>query len=76
MFFTTKKGMVYFVRKASAYFAIYNVVSIYVFALAVIVQDEGAEIDYLGVATGVYIAIAVVFLLIAISSLAIDEILK
>jgi hypothetical protein len=63
-------------RKAIAYFAIYNVVSIIFSVLAVTTQDKGAEIDYLGVAAGVYIGIAVVFLLISISSLAIDEILK
>jgi succinate-acetate transporter protein len=63
-------------RKAIAYFAIYNVVSIIFSVLAVTTQDKGTKIDYLGVAAGVYMGIAVVFLLIAISSLAIDEILK
>ncbi len=63
-------------RKAIAYFAIYNVVSILLFALAVTTQDKGAELDYLGVAAGVYIGISVLFILAAISNMAMNEIMK
>jgi hypothetical protein len=63
-------------RKAIAYFAIYNVVSILFYVLAVTTQDKGAEIDYLGVAAGFYIGIAVVFILAAICDMAMNEIMK
>jgi hypothetical protein len=63
-------------RKAIAYFAIYNVVSILLFALAVTMQDKSIEIDYLGVAAGVYIGIGVLFILAAISNMAMNEIMK
>jgi hypothetical protein len=63
-------------RKAIAYFAIYNVVSILLFALSVTVQDKSIEIDYLGVAAGVYIGIGVLFILAAISNMAMNEIMK
>tara|TARA_R110000851_G_C12798482_1_gene537188 strand:- start:244 stop:447 length:204 start_codon:yes stop_codon:yes gene_type:complete len=63
-------------RKAIAYFAIYNVVSILFSVLAVTTQDKGAEIDYLGVAAGVYIGIGVLFALAAISNMAMNEIMK
>jgi hypothetical protein len=64
------------IRKAIAYFAIYNVVSILLFALAVTIQDKSIEIDYLGVAAGVYIGIGVLFILAAISNMAMNEIMK
>jgi hypothetical protein len=63
-------------RKAIAYFAIYNVVSILLFALAVTIQDKSKEIDYLGVAAGVYIVIGVLFALAAIFNMAMNEIMK
>ncbi len=63
-------------RKAIAYFAIYNVVSILLFALAVTIQDKSKEIDYLGVAAGVYIGIGVLFILAAISNMAMNELMK
>ncbi len=63
-------------RKAIAYFAIYNVVSILLFALAVTIQDKSIRIDYLGVAAGVYIGIGVLFILAAISNMAMNEIMK
>jgi formate/nitrite transporter FocA (FNT family) len=39
-------------------------------------QDKSIEIDYLGVAAGVYIGIGVLFILAAISNMAMNEIMK
>ena len=63
-------------RKAIAWFAIYNVMSILLILLVIAREGRGAEVDYSGIAAGVYIGVAVVFILVAITSLAIDERLK
>jgi hypothetical protein len=63
-------------RKAIAYFAIYNAVSILFIGMAISLHDKGINIDYSGLVYGAYIGVAVVFVLIVITSLAIDEIMK
>ena len=64
------------IRKTMAWFAIYNSVSILFILLVMASEGRGVEVDYSGIAAGVYIGAAVVFALVAITSLAIDELLK
>ena len=63
-------------RKTMAWFAIYNSVSILFIVLVIASEGRGVEVDYSGIAAGVYIGAAVVFALVAASVLAIGELLK
>ena len=63
-------------RKTMAWFAIYNVVSILFILLVIASEGRGVEVDYLGIAAGIYIGAAVVFALVAVSVLAIGELSK
>jgi hypothetical protein len=63
-------------RKAIAYFAIYNAVSILFIGMAISLHDKGINIDYSGLVYGAYIGVAVVFVFTAITSLALYELMK
>jgi hypothetical protein len=63
-------------RKAIAYFALYNIVSMLIFALAITTQEKGSNIDYYGVLAGAYLGVGILSIMMALAVLAINEIHK
>jgi hypothetical protein len=62
-------------RKAIAYFTLYNIVSVLVFAFSLGFTDE-STIDYYGILAGAYLGIGILSIMMALAVLAINEIHK
>jgi len=63
-------------RKAIAYFTLYNVISILVIALAMTTYEKGADIDYNGLVAGAYLGVGILSIITALGAWAIGEIHK